>query len=129
MYYVFLNNKDEYVVSGPTNHRPPDAIIKADKSLIGKKIKLIDKPLLNPDGTEQTDLEGNVITEKVAVLDEAKQAEHEAKVKAEKQEKEAEALEKEQRKARIKELKDKKDKMTKEEQLELLLKIAEHLGM
>lgn len=76
--YVVKQENGELAVQGFVNQPEKYEAKLKDKSLQHKKIKLIDKPLLNPDGTEQTDLEGNVITEKVAVLDEVAQAAFEA---------------------------------------------------
>lgn len=107
-YYVCKDKDGNLYTQGAQGFRPKEAITTIDKSLISKKLKIIDQPVLDLDGKEQLDLEGNVITEKVAVLDAEKQADHEK----EKQDKEQARLLKEQEKQALKtKLKDHKGKV------------------
>ena len=101
------------------------------KELEGKAFKVIDEPLLNEDGSQALDENGNPVTYKKAVLDEEAEAQRLADEKAKE---DAEALEKQAYYSRVEKLKDLKTKanekrMSNAEIMEALNAIMEHLGI
>ncbi len=48
--------------------------VELDDDLVGRAVKIIDSPVLDPEGNPQMDLDGNPVTVKKAVLDEDAEA-------------------------------------------------------
>ncbi len=71
MAYYILKDKNGNLSFGERDgFVPKEAVLKVnDDSLRHKKIKIIDEPILNPDGSKILDSDGKAITKKVAVED------------------------------------------------------------
>lgn len=129
IYYVCKDKDGNLYTQGAQGFRPKEAINTIDKSLIGKKIKLIEINKTDLDGNPVVDAEGKPLKEKVAVVDEVAQAAYEAEQAAAAQ---AELLKQQERDALVVKLKDSKSKVKamKLEELTLVVEdILNYLGL
>lgn len=112
----FVNAPDEYVC------------VLEDESIRYKKLKVVDRQETDAQGKPLVDSEGNPVMKKVAVVDEVKQAEYEAELKAKEDKEKADKLKKEKAKSDLLKAID-KGTATNEELLLMFKNLVEYLEL